>query len=415
MSKQRFVVVGSGLAGFSAAIELASAGHEVKLFERSRQLGGRAVTHHEQGYAFNLGPHAFYRGGAMQRQFAAWGISHDGARPLSQGRSCLLANGKLYPFPLGTMDLLRNPLFSVRDKLRIGQALQKLQKIDPNSVGSQSMQAWIDSHAGTEKAALLLAAMTRLSTYAADLALLDAGAAIAQIQRAFAESVLYIDGGWETLIGGLARKAESLGVVTQTDCGVERAEPGKLELESGERIEADGIVLAVPPRDGERITGARLPATVPARAACLDLGLRRLPFDYTAFVLGVDTETYLSVHSLCARGIAPEGGATVHVAKYLYRNGSAMRAELEEVADIAMPGWRDEVAVSRFLPEMTVVHAIPQVGHGRPGTDALQMPGIAVAGDWVGTEAMLADAAVASGVQAARALACEASAVAAVS
>jgi len=70
-----------------------------------------------------------------------------------------------------------------------------------------------------------------------------------------------------------------------------------------------------------------------------------------------------------------------------------------------MPGWRDEVTFSRWLPEMTVVHAIPEARRERPDVDALRMPGVMIAGDWVGPRAMLADAGVASGLMAARALA----------
>jgi protoporphyrinogen oxidase len=282
--------------------------------------------------------------------------------------------------------------------------LQKIQKKDPSAARGQSMKTWIDSHCGAGKAGLLLAALTRLSTYSADLELLDAAAAIAQLQLASAESVLYLDGGWETLISGLARKAQSLGVVVQAERIVTRVEAGAVELSNGERLTADGVVLAIPPSEVERVTGRRLPVLTPARASCLDLGLRNLPNGALSFGLGLDSPTYISVHSLYARGLAPESGALVHIAKYLDRGASATRAELEQIADLALPGWRGELAVSRFLPDMTVVHAIPQTQRERPDVDALGIPGIRIAGDWIGPEAMLADAAVASGMRAARSL-----------
>jgi phytoene dehydrogenase-like protein len=405
MSNQSFIVAGAGLAGFSAAIELASDGHQVTLLEKSRQPGGRAATHHQRGFAMNLGPHAFYGAGVMKRQFDTWGISYHGARPLGDGKAFLLSNGVRHVFPLGTLSLLRSGAFSVRDKIRIARALQALQKTDPATVRGQSMQTWIDSHGGSGKAALLLAAVTRLSTYSADLGLLDAGAAIAQLQLASAGSVLYLDGGWETLIAGLARKAQSLGVAVRIECGLNRVEPGLVELSSGERLAADGIVLAIPPRDVEQVTGLRLPVRTPARAACLDLGLTRLPSRAASFVLGLETPTYVSVHSAYARGLAPERGALVHIAKYLDRDATATREDLERLADVALPGWRSELMTSRFLPEMTVVHAIPQAQRDRPDVDALKMQRVRIAGDWVGPEAMLADAAVASGLRAARSLA----------
>jgi hypothetical protein len=68
-----------------------------------------------------------------------------------------------------------------------------------------------------------------------------------------------------------------------------------------------------------------------------------------------------------------------------------------------MPGWRAEVDVERFLPDMTVVHAIA-APEGRPEVDALGMERIALAGDWIGPDGMLADAAVASSLRAAPAV-----------
>jgi phytoene dehydrogenase-like protein len=405
MTSQSFIVVGGGLSGFAAAIDLASAGHKVKLYEQSKQFGGRASTHHQQGYAMNIGPHGFYRDGVMRRQFDTWGIPYSGKAPLGDGAAFLISNGARHPFPSGTVSLLRSRLFSAREKLRLGQILQKIRKMDASTARGQAMQSWIDSHSGSAKAGLLLAALTRLSTYSADLALLDAGAAIAQLQLAFGGSVLYLDGGWETLIAGLTRKAQSLGVELNAETVVKRVEPRVVELKRGERLAVDGIILAIPPREVEQLTGLRLQVCTPARAACLDLGLRRLPPNSASFALDLDAPTYFSVHSLYALGLAPENGALVQIAKYLDRDASATRDELERLADVAMPGWRGEVVVSRFLPEMTVVHALPQAEHQRPDVDALTMPRVMIAGDWVGSQAMLGDAAVASGLRAARALA----------
>jgi phytoene dehydrogenase-like protein len=404
MSIESFIVVGGGLSGFTAAIELASAGHKVTLCEQSARFGGRASTHHQQGYAMNIGPHGFYRAGVMKQQFDAWGIAYSGKVPVTGAAAYLLSNGERHRFPTNAVNLLRSRFFSFRDRIRIGQALQKLQKTDPDSHCGQSMQSWIESNAGSPAAASLLAALTRVSTYSADLSLLDARAAITQLQLAFAKSVLYLDGGWETLIASLARKAQSMGVELRAESGVTKVYPGAIELRAGERLAADGIVLAIPPNEAEHLTGRKLPPRTPARAACLDLGLKRLPPRSASFALGLDEPAYFSVHSLYASRLAPENGALVQIAKYLDRGSSGTREELERVADVAMPGWRDEVVLSRFLPEMTVVHAIPEAGRGRPDIDALKMPRVMIAGDWVGPQSMLADAAVASGLRAARAL-----------
>ena len=140
--------------------------------------------------------------------------------------------------------------------------------------------------------------------------------------------VLYLDGGWQTLVAGLEQRARGLGVEIRLGEAVE----------SLEACQADGIVLAVPPAAVERITGCSLPTMYPVRVACLDLGLRKLPEGAARVALGVDQPLYLSVHSAAAR-LAPAGAALVHVAKYLAGGTDAAsdRRELEQFADLRHP------------------------------------------------------------------------------
>ncbi|HEY9180710.1 MAG TPA: FAD-dependent oxidoreductase, partial [Candidatus Baltobacteraceae bacterium] len=52
-------VVGGGLAGLSAALELNDAGWHVELFERSRLLGGRATSFEVDGHVVDNGQHVY--------------------------------------------------------------------------------------------------------------------------------------------------------------------------------------------------------------------------------------------------------------------------------------------------------------------------------------------------------------------
>jgi phytoene desaturase len=52
----KVIVIGSGFGGLAAAIRLAARGHEVELFEKRDQLGGRAYVYEIDGFKFDGGP-----------------------------------------------------------------------------------------------------------------------------------------------------------------------------------------------------------------------------------------------------------------------------------------------------------------------------------------------------------------------
>jgi phytoene dehydrogenase-like protein len=76
--------------------------------------------------------------------------------------------------------------------------------------------------------------------------------------------------------------------------------------------------------------------------------------------------------------------------------------------DRLQPGWRDVVVRARFLPRLRVAHDLPSAAQGglagRPGPAVPDVPGLFVAGDWVGGTGLLADASLASAREAADAV-----------
>jgi phytoene desaturase len=55
----KVVVIGAGIAGLSAAIQLAHAGKQVTILEKNVQCGGRAQVLHKDGFTFDMGPSWF--------------------------------------------------------------------------------------------------------------------------------------------------------------------------------------------------------------------------------------------------------------------------------------------------------------------------------------------------------------------
>ena len=103
---------------------------------------------------------------------------------------------------------------------------------------------------------------------------------------------------------------------------------------------------------------------------------------------------------------APDGCAVVGVTRYGARTAEQDRLQLEaHLLEVGVA--EDDVAERRFLARMVVMGAMPRAStgglNGRPAVTATGVPGVFMAGDWVGPDGLLADAALASGQAAAQA------------
>ncbi len=57
--KKTVVVIGAGLGGMSAAVQLAHKGYDVQLYEKNANVGGKLNVLKEKGFSFDLGPSIF--------------------------------------------------------------------------------------------------------------------------------------------------------------------------------------------------------------------------------------------------------------------------------------------------------------------------------------------------------------------
>ena len=392
---ESYFVVGGGIAGLVAANTLAGPGRKVTLIEQSETLGGRARTVNESGYSLNFGPHALYRGGSTYRTLESWGIPVRATAPVLRERCYLTRGEQRFPFVRNAAGLAQSTMFDSVDKTRAAQALDALSV--PAQEGETAAD-WIGRHGLSQPVIDFLSAVFRVSTYAADLTQLSARAALDQLRLSREGGVLYLDGGWQSMIHALEDRARSLGVEIRS------GQP----LRDLQTLEGAPVILAVPPDQVNKLTGVAIRGLVSTRMACLTLGLSRLPDGASLFALGMDQPLYLSVHSHWAK-VAPEGRALVHLGKYLPAEPSEAardRVDLEWFASQHVPGWKDCAEVVQFLPSMTVAPALLGV-EGRPDVDALRKEGVLIAGDWVGPAGLLADAATSSGLRAAECLLAE--------
>jgi len=416
------VVIGAGLAGLATAAWVARSGRSVVVVEKAAGAGGRAQTTKAGKFSLNLGPHALYCGGHAERALRELDVAIAGRKPNATG-GYAVARGAAHALPGGFLSLLTTGLFGLPAKMETAKLLGGLARLDPELLQTTTVNAWLARDVRHAEVRTLLGGLVRLTSYAADHERMSAGSALAQVQGALGGGVRYLDGGWQTLVDGLAATATRAGATLLTGARaaavVTDGDRRLVRLADGTAIDADAVVIAAGPDtaaellDGAAGDSARqwAASSQPVRAACLDVGLARLPRPRATFALGVDRPLYLSVHSAAAR-LAPEGGAMIHVLKYLAPGEGDAKAderELEGLLDLIQPGWREAVIEHRFLPNMLVSHALPTAAagglRGRPDVTVPGADGVYVAGDWVGREGLLADASLASARRAAAAVA----------
>lgn len=445
------IIVGGGIAGLAASIYLARGGRTVTIFEKRRYLGGRAITHLRSGFRFNLGPHAVYRGGHATDVYRELGVPTRGGRNKSAGIA--LRDGAKYRLPMSPLGILTTNLLSAKGKLEAVKVLLRVRGIDASRYESMTAREWLDANVSDPQLRTYVGALMRLATYCDQLDELSAAVALRQLRMTIRGGVIYVDEGWQKIVDSLHSHAVAEGVnfvtssrivgVDHADGGVHGVELGGLEVPdgndtlsvalpdvtagggSGTKLNADTVLLAVDPHTARELVGPSLAndwhTLAPVTATCLDVALSKLPAPQTTFALGIDQPHYFSVHSAFAQ-LTPRGGALVHVAKYRKRRAAitddeleaegprrrsaevaADEAELEALLDDLQPGWRDVLVHRRFLPSMTVTNALVTPKTKRPAV-ATGVRGLYLAGDWVGDEGLLSDAALSSARAAAKAI-----------
>lgn len=405
------VVVGGGLAGLVAAATAAAEGRRVLVLD-PHPLGGRARCDERDGFVLNRGPRALYLGGSARTTLEELGVDVSaGGPPPTRGTSVALG-GRLHRAPDGPASLLRTTAMTAREKAAFGLALARVPRLDPALLAGTSVTAWLDDLGLRGAPRLLAAAYVRLATYVDAPDVLDAGAAVANLQLALADGVRYLDGGWQSIVDALVaiggfevRPHEASSISWEgTDCAIE-VQTGGGRHRARSVVVATGTPVAARKLLGPAATdlGSVGPTVT---AACLELGVRRQPT--RTFVVGGDEPVYLSTHAPAAR-LAPPAHALVHVLRYhpvgIATDPDADRAQLWRMAEAAGVD-RDDVVVHRFLARMVVSGSVPDAAAGglagRPAVVHPNRPGVLLAGDWAGDRGMLADAAVASGRAAGR-------------
>ncbi|MFC5604591.1 phytoene desaturase family protein [Sporosarcina koreensis] len=410
-------VVGGGLAGLTAANFLAREGKRVVVLEKAKRLGGRAMTNDKNGVLMNLGPHGLYLSGDAANIITELGISLPGGNATKNIHIHGILNHAVHVIPTDFSSTMSSPLLPWKAKFMLGKLMLKIMRLDIYSIPEVSLKEWVDTEIPDPMVRHIFYSICRLTSYTNAPTLQLAKPVLKQVKRSLKAGVLYVDGGWDTIVQKLKKQAEAFGaeiVMNKNVTTIEHCEQYQIiQCSDGTVIRIPHCIIAASPKEamnminGAEHTSLRLWAeqAIPITACCLDIGIKKLPNPKHQFVIGLDQALFFTNQSRVAK-LSEDGTLVVSLAKYHNPmeeiNVNADKHQLESVMDLLHPGWRKEVVMQQFLPKLMVSHDFPHVKRNEnPGPSIPEMKGIFIAGDWAGHEEVLADAAVASGKRAA--------------
>ncbi|WP_432093546.1 hydroxysqualene dehydroxylase HpnE [Streptomyces sp. bgisy100] len=443
------VVVGGGLAGITAALQLADAGMRVTLVEGRPRLGGLAFSFRREGAAGELtvdnGQHVYLRCCTAYRWFLDR-IEGSRLAPLQDrldvpvldaGTGGAPRLGRLrrtaLPVPLHLAGgLARYPHLSPAERVGVARAALALKGLDPAdpALDGTDFASWLRRHGQSERAVEALWDLVGVATLNARAAEVSLGLAAMVFRTGLLSRPGAADIGWArvplgTLHDTLARTAlDAAGVRTVLQGRVRSVTPAPdggwhLGLRRGgepeERRHADAVVLAVPQDE----TAALLP-----EGALDDPGRLR----------AIGTSPILNVHVVYDRPVLrrpffaalgtpvqwvfdrTDASGLTGGGQYLALSQSAAHDEIDTPAGALRERYLPELA--RLLPaarsaqvrdffvtrERTATFApAPGVGRLRPAART-RAPGLYLAGAWTDTGwPATMEGAVRSGITAARA------------
>nr|WSZ99581.1 hydroxysqualene dehydroxylase HpnE [Streptomyces sp. NBC_00857] len=417
---RRAVVVGGGLAGITAALQLADAGVRVTLLEGRPRLGGLAFSFRRGDLTVDNGQHVYLRCCTAYRWFldrvdgAALAPLQDRldvpvldvgrARGPRLGR--IRRNGLPVPLHLAA-GLAAYPHLSLAERASVGRAALALKRLDPADPALDGIDfaTWLGRHGQSPRTIEALWDLVGVATLNATAPHASMGLAAMVFKTGLLSEPGAADIGWAHVPLGdlhdtLARKAlDSAGVRTELRTRVSalsRAEDGGWHVDvDGERLDADTVVLAVPQRE----THALLPTGA---------------LDDPDRLLDIGTAPILNVHVVYGRKVLrrPFFAALGSPVQWVFDRTDASGLTEGQYLALSQSAAEDEIdsPVSelreRYLPELerllpaargaevrdffvtrerTATFApAPGVGRLRP-TARTRVPGLFLAGAWTAT------------------------------
>ncbi len=417
---RRAVVVGGGLAGITAALQLADAGLSVTLVEGRPRLGGLAFSFRRGDLTVDNGQHVYLRCCTAYRWFLdrvdaahlaplqdrldvpVLDVAHARGPRLGRLRRSAL------PVPLHlAASLATYPHLSLAERAGVGRAALALGRLDPADPALDGIDfaTWLGRHGQSRRTIEALWDLVGVATLNATAPHASMGLAAMVFKTGLLSEPGAADIGWAHVPLGdihdtLARKAlDTAGVRTELSArvkSVSRAGHGRWHVDlDGERLDADTVVLAVPQRESH----ALLPeGALEDPDRLLDIGVAPILNVHVLYDRKVLRRPFFAALGTPVQWVFDRTEASgLGEGQYLALSQSAAHDEIDTpVAELRerylpelerlLPAARGAQVRDFFVTrERTATFApAPGVGRLRPGART-RAPGLYLAGAWTAT------------------------------
>ncbi|MFN8584454.1 MAG: NAD(P)/FAD-dependent oxidoreductase [Dehalococcoidia bacterium] len=291
----KVVIIGGGIGGLAAGLDLTRAGHEVRIYEASDVLGGQVRTFEVGGGRLEIFyHHIFHSDTFVTETVNELGLGKD--LEWIESKVGFLSDGRIYPF-VGALDLLRFKPVSLLTRVRLGLAALYLRRqSDWKRYEGKRAKPWIERYVGREGYNRVWGPLLRakFGDHADDISMTWFWGKIylrfaSRPGGLFAREKLgYLRGSFGRLVDRMGEAVEEHGGIVRTSCPVHevlskdnRVTGVRLGGPDGEVVPADAVIATTPSQIFERT----VPNLDPEYVRRLD------SIDYqwaTVFVLALD-------------------------------------------------------------------------------------------------------------------------------
>lgn len=393
------VIIGAGIAGLCAALQLQNEGLNVKIYDAADAAGGRVRTDKQDGFLLDRGFQVLltaYPEATRLLDFDQLGLKH-----FAPG-TMIYYHDKFHrlidPFrnPMGVFSTLLNPIANWADRIKIVALRNRHKRLSIPQLFEQPEQSSLSFLHEWQFSDTMIEAFFKpfLGGIFLDTELQTSSRMLEFVLKMFSEgyAALPAEG-----IQAIPRQIESqlLKDTIQLNTRVTKVEKNKITLENGEKINARAILIATDAPQAQQLLGNTATINTQANSVrCIYFAADKPPLAAPILLLngsGKGIINNVAIPSLVNPQYAPAGRHLISVSVIQPTNHLTDEQLFIQVRSELRHWFKKEVRYWEYLKTYTIPYALPQSPNLQPlHKDNIQpiQPGIYICGDHLNTPSL---------------------------